>query len=556
MREATRILKATSHKIVEIFRWFWQERRQEAVLIAAFLFSIVLVWPQGDFPLNDDWTYGKSVLKLLRTGQFHVGNSASTLFTHIWWGTLFVKVFGFSFNVLRLSSWVSVIAAIVIGGTLLRKLNVSGPVIFIALLCMAVNPIYYCTAFTFMTDVNFCTLLLCCIYLAHSFLTTGSYKALVMFFILSLMLVLLRQFGIIVPAALIIAGLLNAQRRWLNTTLAIAGTAAIYVVFRYYEGWLALKAQGEAYPSSEKYDLLSSEFWQHIFLNLQIRYKYIIAQVCTWSGPFLVVFMVPLIRKLRWLALPVIFGWALVAGFVLNDAVFPMGNIFINLSLGAETFYQTLNPDVRPPVEHTYSPVLAEVLYWVKLVSICISFSVLTMLLLAASIKKVRAVSVSFTVFCCAVFLAYIFLLLVSDPFFDRYMLPLVLLLIVIAAGFKFDKPLFVLPAWLYLLPMIYISVAGTRDYFVLNRLRWEAYRHLRFEKNIPLARINGGNEVNCWHEGEDFIWWDHIFLENHNYLIQYRQEPGFKVYREFEFYRFLGFRRDRLYIFERVEKI
>ena len=69
----------------------------------SYIILIVLVNPIGDFPINDDWAYARSVLSLVEDGEFHLlGWGAMTLVSQVVWGALWVKLFGFSFDVLSL----------------------------------------------------------------------------------------------------------------------------------------------------------------------------------------------------------------------------------------------------------------------------------------------------------------------------------------------------------------------------------------------------------------------------------------------------------------------
>jgi hypothetical protein len=68
----------------------------------------VMTWianPLGDFPLNDDWTYGVSVKALVEEGRmFYLTEWAcKTLVAHVFWGALFCLPFGFSYTALRFS---------------------------------------------------------------------------------------------------------------------------------------------------------------------------------------------------------------------------------------------------------------------------------------------------------------------------------------------------------------------------------------------------------------------------------------------------------------------
>src|SRR5690242_17480905 len=103
-------------------RSFVNKHNYSLLLILIFIISELLVNPVGNFPLNDDWTYSKSVLILKNEGKFDIGNfAAMTLFSHLIWGFAFVKVFGFSFTVLRFSTLLSSLIGILI----LNKLLVS-----------------------------------------------------------------------------------------------------------------------------------------------------------------------------------------------------------------------------------------------------------------------------------------------------------------------------------------------------------------------------------------------------------------------------------------------
>src|SRR5688572_10318747 len=74
------------------------------LLIALFILAEIIVNPTGNFPLNDDGTYGKSIRKLFVEDVYDIGTSSSTTWTHLMWGMLFTKLFGFSFLVLRFST--------------------------------------------------------------------------------------------------------------------------------------------------------------------------------------------------------------------------------------------------------------------------------------------------------------------------------------------------------------------------------------------------------------------------------------------------------------------
>lgn len=76
--------------------------------------SLIIVTPLGNFPLNDDWSYGLTVKHLIETGSYYpTANTAMPLLVHVLWGSLFWLPKGFSFTALRLSTLVAALVGIV-----------------------------------------------------------------------------------------------------------------------------------------------------------------------------------------------------------------------------------------------------------------------------------------------------------------------------------------------------------------------------------------------------------------------------------------------------------
>src|SRR5271157_3667611 len=82
---------------------------------AAMLAMLVTIWglvvlaidPVGDFPLNDDWSYGLAVKYLVVDGHLRFTDWLSVpLITQVLWGALFTLPLGFSFTALRFSTLV------------------------------------------------------------------------------------------------------------------------------------------------------------------------------------------------------------------------------------------------------------------------------------------------------------------------------------------------------------------------------------------------------------------------------------------------------------------
>ena len=65
----------------------------------------MLTNPIAESPFNDDWSYAHTVKILQETGKLtYNGWAAASVIAQAYWGLLWVKMFGFSYTVLRLST--------------------------------------------------------------------------------------------------------------------------------------------------------------------------------------------------------------------------------------------------------------------------------------------------------------------------------------------------------------------------------------------------------------------------------------------------------------------
>ena len=115
-----------------------------ALITVLWWISIAIINPVGDFPLNDDWSYGSTVKHFVETGEYRpLGWSSVPLITNVIWGSLFCLPAGFSFTALRLSvlvlSWLGILGTYV----LVREFQQGRCVAVIFTLSFAFNPIYY-----------------------------------------------------------------------------------------------------------------------------------------------------------------------------------------------------------------------------------------------------------------------------------------------------------------------------------------------------------------------------------------------------------------------------
>ena len=207
-------------------RRFLEQKKYYLALLAIMLVFECMVNPTGEFPLNDDWSYAKPVKDWHETGIYNIGSwPAMTLLTHLLWGLLFVKAFGFSFLVLRisplLSSFVGLCAMLALG----QRISGSRPIGFVMALTLLLNPIYFNLSNTYMTDVNFSTLLIVGCYCVYRFFEKPGVLVFIWVMGVSVLMVFMRQFGFVLPLAFLVV--LMLQKRWTYVLFTALGIALI-----------------------------------------------------------------------------------------------------------------------------------------------------------------------------------------------------------------------------------------------------------------------------------------------------------------------------------------
>ncbi|MGD0138851.1 MAG: glycosyltransferase family 39 protein [Tepidisphaeraceae bacterium] len=121
-----------------------------AAVVAAFL----IVNPFAQMPFDDDWSYAFVVRRLLDTGRIdYNGWSAPVILTHVLWGAMFARVFGYSFVVLRFSTLPFAAGSALFCYLLARRADLRpAAAIFLSLL-LCLSPLFLPLAASFMTDV-------------------------------------------------------------------------------------------------------------------------------------------------------------------------------------------------------------------------------------------------------------------------------------------------------------------------------------------------------------------------------------------------------------------
>jgi 4-amino-4-deoxy-L-arabinose transferase-like glycosyltransferase len=198
-------------------------------------------------PVVDDWAYAWSVERLLQTGHLLVlVRSSCYPIVQILWGALFARVAGFSFAALRLSTVVLAIFCCCAIYLTLREFGVSVRVSLLAAWTVALNPIFFVLAFTYMTDVPFLSLSSIGLFFYVSGFRRDRPARLWWGTLFLVLAFLIRQIGVLLPLAAFAAvdrrslSWSAVRRYWLPPAVGCAAVAVLWFALPIAFGRLAV----------------------------------------------------------------------------------------------------------------------------------------------------------------------------------------------------------------------------------------------------------------------------------------------------------------------------
>ena len=166
--------------------------------ILAYILSLILIKPWGNYAINDDFYYFVQV-KAFSQGLFTKSALiAPSFIAQGFIGLVWSKIFGLSFNSLRILT--ILISTLCIFGIykILCLFKIKKEVTLITLLTIAFNPIFYYSSLSFMTENYFLAFIIWSLYFFLSFIEIGKLKHLVFSSLLLGLSVMVRQYGVVI----------------------------------------------------------------------------------------------------------------------------------------------------------------------------------------------------------------------------------------------------------------------------------------------------------------------------------------------------------------------
>jgi hypothetical protein len=525
-----------------------------AVLWAA---SLAVVNPEGNFPLNDDWSFGTTVKNMMATGRFRPVQWASMpLLTQTLWGALFCLPTGFSFNALRLSSLVLSLCTTLGVYLLMRQVHPSRLLAALAALSVAFNPIFYALSCTFMTEVPFIALTVAAALFLLRNLQGGAYRDLLAGLACALAATLCRQIGLAVPVAFGACLLLSRGTAPGWAIRATIPPVVCLVALLGFQHWLRVTGRLPALYEMKNEALLATlRNPLHLALNLVTYTGTALLYLGCFSLPVMLA-VLPSAAALRRNGRAGFIGCGAGCMFVLCSiiALVLVGNPLSkpsNIIQAQGIGPLTLRDVYILGLPHVATLGRASLLLATAAALLGGGFLFGALASIAADYLRFlvpprlgnEQVTSMFLFLSAGLGLAP--MLVVGG--IDRYWLPaLPFLLAGVAAvsSARIPAPKRWLLPTLLLMVLALFAVLGTRDYLAWNRVRWTALNELLATKEVTPEDVDGGFEFNglylydpAYKEAPDKSWW---WVHRDSYLLAFAEMPGWVVFKEYDYRRWL----------------
>jgi hypothetical protein len=146
--------------------------------VLVFLACYAAAWPVAQMGFVDDWSYASMVRIYAETGHFaYNGWTNAMLGWMIPWGALFVKLFGFSFMVVKLSTLPVAVGTLLLFHAVLRRFEISPRNAVIGTLTLGLSPLFLPLSASFMTDIPGLFVIVLCLYCCQRAALAGSDRA-------------------------------------------------------------------------------------------------------------------------------------------------------------------------------------------------------------------------------------------------------------------------------------------------------------------------------------------------------------------------------------------
>jgi len=531
-------------------------------IVLLFCLAVVAVDPRGDFPLDDDWDFALTAWHFSLTGEMQRSTfAAATGYAQAIWGAGWTLLFGQSYTVLRASTLALALLSVLLILGILRRAGAPHWLAFFGALAFLANPLFFWSAFTFMTHVPTILLGILALWLFMRGVESGANVLHVLGAIAGIASVFSRQTAVVSLLSALVVVLVLRERigpRW-RTVLAIYAGALLFLAG-------LLVSTNLLFPSSvtSTHGARLHGDWHALFLTIvfiPLHHSFFNAQnAALFYAPLLLLAVAGLgrqpFRRTSLLLITTLFLIASVHMILLGRPIpyFNGGNVFCDLGLGPHTLRDTFTFRMPYPYHLRYGSRLA-----------LMAFSTVAAIVVAAIVVRwnrrdeaengARAVLIRY---CAAYCLIGTAIHCGIRLYFDRYsidtMWPLPILLTVLASRTVISRGGRFLAAGALAIVFVF-SLTFTGEYLSWNRARWAGYRLLR-QHGVGLERMDGGYEVNALlaiATGQANLGKPGFAVVDDEYILAFQEVPRYATLARVPYPRWLGLAHGYVHVLRRV---
>jgi hypothetical protein len=488
---------------------------QRPAILCALLLAICTLasYPFAEMGGNDDFAYVRSAKALAETGHLaYFGWSSAMLGWQLALGALFIKLFGAAFTATRVSILLVALAtAILLQRTFLR-LGLRETNASFATLTLILSPLFIPLSFSFMSDIPGLFAIVLSLYLClraiESRLPSHAAAWLLAAAVSSAILGTARQTGwlglfVIVPAAFY----LMRHRRLPIALLACAWFLCVGFTFAclyWFSKQMYTTAEGTGGMTLTP---------DHLF-DVGLAALRVPLEIAFFLSPVLIAFALAFLKQRTRAVYLSLAGAVLFCAYLcLRSHSYWVGVILAPATSGIGNYVTPLGilelPEIgnRPLVlNFAVRTVISVVSYFAAFAFVALLITRITRTRHHTKVRNTPPAQLSwqqlfvllapFTLSYCA----FLVIRVVAGVMFDRYLLPLLMVLAVVALRFYQEEvsPRLPLTSFAVLFLFAAFGVAGTHDMFAMDRARLAAIDQLR-SAGIPRTAFYGGFAYDGW---------------------------------------------------------
>lgn len=545
-------------------------------VFGVFLVSTLIIPTLANVPVGDDWVYSRSVEILVQHGQLQILDlSVVTLVFQVVWGSLF-SLFGTSFAATRVSTLTIVLLSGVAMYQLCRDLGISRHRSALGTALYLFNPLTFGLAFTFMTDPHFTALLVIAMWLYVRGLRPEQVglRVILLASVVASCAFLVRQQGALIPIAV---GLyLLVSRRWrpnregIRLSVSVAGIPMLTLVAYY--AWLLMVHGAPEQQSAFLDQIVEAGVYESRILIGRMTYIEV-----AYTGLFVLPITLAAVPALRSLHRPLSRGGRIFLGLWVAIAV-AGGLVFARRDHFMPYIGQYVGSwGIGPTDLLGGRPLLVDQDVRYVLTVLSLLSTVLFALFLAVRLFARTAPDRSSASLVTMIGVWQVLGILLPSFHFrnlfisvDRYLLPLVPIVIVLLLWALRQVPLVQPVAWLGVALYAAFAITGTRDFLVFQQATWDMASEA-VAMGMPLTQLDGGASWDGYYLYEYSVdqgiirqqtpggpWWTDLFgpATTSEYVVSTARLRGYRVVREATYSSWLTGESHQMLLLHRIVRI